>query len=387
MAAIGDLNRDGVPDLAIGACGDNTGGSPRGAVYVAFMHADGTISSTVKLANSTNGGPALADRRQLRRSVAAIGDLNRDGVPDLAIGAYGDDTGGSSRGAVYVAFMQADGTISSTVKLASGTNGGPALADGDFFGSAVAALGDLDRDGVPDLAIGAFGDSTGGPSAARSMWPSCRPMGPSAARSSWLISANGGPALAEFGLLRRLGGGIGDLDRDGALDLAIGANGDNTAAPTAARPMSCRSAPRPTCACSRPPRQPWSRSGQPFTYTLAFSNAAGLSASNLSLTDTLPVSVTVTGVFSSGVALTQTSGAPTFAWAIQPLAVGQGGVITLTGAVSGPGVITNTAPSPAPTRATRPPTIWPASAFWGKSPSPACRPSTPAPPPSAWRPP
>ena len=50
-------------------------------------------------------------------------------MPDLAIGAYGDATGGSSRGAVYVAFMNADGTISSTVKLASGTNGGPALAE------------------------------------------------------------------------------------------------------------------------------------------------------------------------------------------------------------------------------------------------------------------
>ena len=106
MAAIGDLNRDGVPDLAIGAVGDDTGGASRGAVYVAFMNADGTISSTVKLASSTNGGPALADATTSAARLAAIGDLNRDGVPDLAIGAVGDDTGGGIRGAVYVAFMK-----------------------------------------------------------------------------------------------------------------------------------------------------------------------------------------------------------------------------------------------------------------------------------------
>ena len=43
-----------------------------------------------------------------------------------------------------------DGTAESskTRKIASGINGGPALANGDMFGSSVAALGDLDGDGV-----------------------------------------------------------------------------------------------------------------------------------------------------------------------------------------------------------------------------------------------
>ena len=36
------------------------------------------------------------------------------------------------------------------------------LANGDKFGSAATALGDLDGDGVSDLAVGAFRDDTGG---------------------------------------------------------------------------------------------------------------------------------------------------------------------------------------------------------------------------------
>src|SRR5262249_37521019 len=83
--------------------------------------------------------------------------------------------------------------------------------------------------------------------------------------------------------------------------------------------------------------------GHPFTYTMAFSNTAGVTAANVTLTDTLPLGLTLTGVLSSGAALTQTSGAPALAWAISPLAAGQGGVITLTAIFSVPASITNTA--------------------------------------------
>ena len=125
---------------------------------------DGTADSAknVKIASGTNGGPTLADVDCFGSSVASLGDLDGDGVTDLAVGAGGDDTGGSDRGAVHVLFMNANGTVKSSVKIASGTNGGPTLADFDHFGSSVASLGDLDGDGVTDLAVGAHGDDTGG---------------------------------------------------------------------------------------------------------------------------------------------------------------------------------------------------------------------------------
>ena len=51
--------------------------------------------------------------------IASIGDLNGDGVPDLAVGAYRDDDGGSDKGAVYVLFMNTDGTMMSSCQKAS----------------------------------------------------------------------------------------------------------------------------------------------------------------------------------------------------------------------------------------------------------------------------
>lgn len=159
---IGDLNDDGVDDLAVGAVSDDDGGSSAGAVYILFMNSDGTVASEQKISALSGGftGPlAAADR--FGSGIAALGDLNGDGVEDIAVGASGDDTGGSSGGAVYILFMNTDGTVASEQKIAHGTGG----FSGDLaspttpeFGVTVCNIGDLDNDGITDLAVGAFHD-------------------------------------------------------------------------------------------------------------------------------------------------------------------------------------------------------------------------------------
>ncbi len=120
------------------------------------------MKSSTKIASGTNGGPTLADYSFFGSSVVNVGDLDGDGVTDLAVGAYGDGTGGPRRGAVHILFLNASGTVKSSTKIASGTNGGPTLADYDRFGASLTSMGDLDGDGVTDLAVGANGDDTGG---------------------------------------------------------------------------------------------------------------------------------------------------------------------------------------------------------------------------------
>ena len=145
------------------AADDPTGVAADGEVedYVVTINgqSNGLPSGTVKIASDTNGGPTLADADQFGGAVCSLGDLNGDGVPDLAVGAPGDGiVGDGSGGAVHVLFMNSNGTVDSSQKIANGIGGGPTLADHDLFGSSICTLGDLDADGVTDLAVGIWGD-------------------------------------------------------------------------------------------------------------------------------------------------------------------------------------------------------------------------------------
>jgi len=90
----------------VGAPGDDAGGSAAGTTYVLFMNTDGTVSAVQEIGEGVGGGPAALDASDFfGYSVAGIGDLNDDGFGDVAVGAYGDDDGGSARGAVYVLML------------------------------------------------------------------------------------------------------------------------------------------------------------------------------------------------------------------------------------------------------------------------------------------
>ena len=164
VAELGDLNGDGLRDIAVGAPLDDDGGTDHGAIWILFLNADGTVLFVQKISELEGGFTGiLEDNDQFGGAVANIGDLNNDGVFDLAVGARLSDDGGGDRGAVWILFMNRNGTVLGAQKISdiSGEFDGT-LVDGDYFGSSVAGIGDLDADGTEDIAIGAIGDDDGG---------------------------------------------------------------------------------------------------------------------------------------------------------------------------------------------------------------------------------
>jgi len=144
--------------LAIGATGDDTGGAQRGAVHL--FNGVGTDFSGLTLKDKLTDGwtdgvttLTLVDNDNFGNAISLDGDL-------LAVGAYRDDTGGTSRGAVYL--LNGVGTdytgLTIQTKLVAGWSDGDSsllLANGDIFGASVSLDGGL-------LAVGANGDDTGG---------------------------------------------------------------------------------------------------------------------------------------------------------------------------------------------------------------------------------
>ena len=227
VASIGDLNDDGIPDIAAGATDDDTGGANRGTIHVMFMRSDGTVSSTIEINSNTPSGPSLNNFDGFGSSVASIGDLNDDGIPDIAAGATNDDTGGANRGTIHVMFMNRDGTVSSTVEINSNTPNGPDLVNNNYFGSSVASIGDLNNDGIPDIAAGVSNDNTGG--AGRGTIHVMFMNRDGTVSSTVEINSNtpNGPDLSNGDNFGSSVASIGDLNNDGIPDIAAGANYDD----------------------------------------------------------------------------------------------------------------------------------------------------------------
>ena len=230
VTGIGDLDGDGVLDLAVGATGDDDGAWEAGAVWILFLNVDGTVKSHVKLSGASPIFDGLLDAGDaFGRSLAALGDLNNDSVPDIAVGVIRDDTGGSDRGSVYVLFMETTGEVQSFQKICSGESGFTGQLDnGDLFGMSIATIGDMDEDGIVDIAVGAPGDDDLGPSSGAFWMVFLRTTGN--VKETRKVPAAVSPLDGLIDPVDNFGASLGtlpDFDGDGRTDLVAGAIGDD----------------------------------------------------------------------------------------------------------------------------------------------------------------
>ena len=132
-------------------------------MWLLFLNSDGTVKEHRKI-SSTEGnfaGP-LDDGDRFCR-VASLGDLDGDGVTDLAVGATRDDDGAANAGAVWILLLNSNGTVKGHQKI-SATEGGftGSLDVNDYFGWSGAFIGDPNGDGRAEMAVGALWDDDGG---------------------------------------------------------------------------------------------------------------------------------------------------------------------------------------------------------------------------------
>ena len=231
LGGVGDIDGDGVPDLVIGARGDDTAGGNSGSVYVLFLNGDGSVKAEQEIRPGVGGmAGALAANERFGTSVAGLGDIDADGVPDIAVGVPERNSGGDRRGAVIVFLLTSAGTVKAEQEISHGVGGlSSALLDTTFFGYGAAGVGDLDADGVPDLAVGGRRDDTAGNDMGSVFAILLNTDG--TVKTDRRITENtaGFPDVLsnddEFGASVT---GLGDLDGDGAINLAIGAWDDNS---------------------------------------------------------------------------------------------------------------------------------------------------------------
>jgi gliding motility-associated-like protein len=160
VAYLGDLNNDGLIEIAVGADYDGDGGFWHGAVWILSLNNTGTVNSFSKISDTQGNFTGFINGDAIfGTDIENIGDLNGDGIDDLAVGSRRDNDGGANEGAVWILFLNNDFTVNTYQKI-SDTQGNfnGTLDFEDYFGGSVANIGDLDGDGIVDIAVGTYRD-------------------------------------------------------------------------------------------------------------------------------------------------------------------------------------------------------------------------------------
>jgi glycosylphosphatidylinositol phospholipase D len=236
VAGGGDIDGDGFADIVIGArLGEAEYASYNGGLSYVVRGQAGGLGERVELASLDGEGGFRVEGRamfdQSGRSVAMLGDVNGDGLDDVAIsGQDASPNGLAKAGEAYVVFGQA-GPRDASVDPGDldGSDGFiiEGVYENGFAGFGLAGAGDLNGDGFGDIVVGAYAaprPDLGPDGAAYVIFGTDQGFSGRFSLGD-LDGANGfamrGPANGDgFG---RSVAGVGDVDGDGFDDLLVGA--------------------------------------------------------------------------------------------------------------------------------------------------------------------